>query len=96
MWPQCHNRWCFSDPALDVIALSLGAILYENSVTIKFQNLTSHSGQRDAHSVTSVQELRPIQNTSLAHSLLEMAEEIALSLKLFSISQAHIVKFFSG
>ena len=41
-----------------------------------------------------IQELRPIQSIGLAHPLLEMAEEIALELKLFPISQAHTVTFF--
>lgn len=49
------------------------------------------AGQGDAHSDRGSQELRPVQSIRLAHPLLEMGEEIALSLKLFSTSQAQTV-----
>lgn len=75
--------------------LSLRAMLYENGVILKPQNPTSQGRAMLTGGVGSIQELRPIQSTGLAQPLLETAEEIALELKLFPISQAHTVTFFS-
>lgn len=67
----------------------------KTGVILKPQNPTSQGRAMLTGGVGSIQELRPIQSTGLAQPLLETAEEIALELKLFPISQAHTVTFFS-